>query len=60
VQITITLTKSTLLIFFCNLGLKNCWLGRPGIEHTTFDLSSQSGAFDLGHSNPYDEKLRFR
>jgi len=33
--------------FFCTTGLKNCWHGRPGIEPTTFDLSSQSGAYDL-------------
>jgi len=46
-QITITLTESALLIFFCNLGLKNCWHGWPGIEPTTLDLSSQSGAYDL-------------
>jgi len=48
-QITITLTESALLIFFCNPGLKNCWHGWPGIEPTTktLDLSSQSGAYDL-------------
>jgi len=27
--------------------LKNCWHGRLGIEPTTFDLNSQSGAYDL-------------
>jgi len=27
--------------------LKNCWYGRPEIEPTTLDLSSQSGAYDL-------------
>jgi len=36
----ITLTESA-------LGLKNCWLGRPGIEPTALDLSSQIGAYDL-------------
>jgi len=36
-----------LIDFFCNPGLKNCWHGRPGIESTTLDLSSQSGAYDL-------------
>jgi len=46
-QVTITLTESALLIFFCNLGLKNYWHGRPEIEPTTLDLSSQSGAYDL-------------
>jgi len=46
-QIIITLTESALLIFFCNSGLKNCLHGRPGIESTTLDLSSQSGAYDL-------------
>jgi len=30
-----------LVDFFCNLGLKNCC---PGIEHTTLEPSSQSGA----------------
>jgi len=33
----------SLVDFFCNLGLKNCWHGQPGIEPTTLDLSSQSG-----------------
>jgi len=33
--------------FFCNPALKNCWHGWPGIEPTTLDLSSQSGAYDL-------------
>jgi len=33
--------------FFCNPELKNCWHGRPGIEPTTLDVSSQSGAYDL-------------
>jgi len=32
---------------FCNPGLKNCWNGRLGIEPTTLDLCSQSGAYDL-------------
>jgi len=27
--------------------LKNCWHGQPGIEPTIFDLTSQSGAYDL-------------
>jgi len=36
-----------LVDFFCNPGLKNCWNGLPGIEPTTLDLSSQSGAYDL-------------
>jgi len=46
-QITINLTESALLIFFCNLGLKNCWHGLLGIEPTTLDLGSQSGAYNL-------------
>jgi len=33
--------------FFSIPGLKNCWPWWPGIEPTTLDLSSQSGAFDL-------------
>jgi len=37
--------------FFCNLGLKNCW---PGIEPTTLDLSSQSGAHDLSATATHD------
>jgi len=44
---TITLTEDAYLIFFCNPGLKNSWQGLLGIEPTTLDLSSQSGAFDL-------------
>jgi len=32
-QITITLTGDTMFINFCNLGLKNCWLG---IDQQTF------------------------
>jgi len=36
-----------LVDFFCNLGLKNCWHGGLGIDPTTLDLSSQSGAYDL-------------
>jgi len=44
-------------LIFCNPGLKNCWHGRPGIEPTTLDLNSQSGAYDLsamiqGQGNP--------
>jgi len=34
-------------LIFCNLGLKNCWHGRPGIEPITLNLRSQSGANDL-------------
>jgi len=33
--------------FFCNSELKNCWHGRLGIESTTFDICSQSCAYDL-------------
>jgi len=39
--------KIASLIFFCNSGLKNCWHRLPGIEPTTLDLSSESGAYDL-------------
>jgi len=39
--------------FLCNPGLKNCWHGLLGIKPTTFDLSSQSGAFDLSASASY-------
>jgi len=49
-QITITLTESALMIFFCNPGLKNCCHVWPGIEPSTLDLSSQPGAFDLSAS----------
>jgi len=35
------------LLIFCNPGLKNYWHGWPGIEPTTLDLCSQSGAYDL-------------
>jgi len=33
--------------YFFNPGLKNCWLGWPGIEPITLDLSSQTGAYDV-------------
>jgi len=36
-----------LVNFFFNTGLKHCWHGQLGIEPTTLDLSSQSGAHDL-------------
>jgi len=36
-----------LVDFFFNPRLKNCWHGRPEIEPTTLDLSSQPGAYDL-------------
>jgi len=52
-QITITLTESALLIF-CNPGLKNCWHGWLGIEPTTLDLSSQSGACYLSATATHD------
>jgi len=38
-----------LLIFFGNLGLKNLWCDW-GVEPTTLDLSSLSGAYDHDHS----------
>jgi len=33
--------------FFSQSGIENCWHGRPGIEPTTLDINSQSGAYDL-------------
>jgi len=38
------------LLIFCNLELKNCSHGRPGIEPTTLDLGSQSGTYHLSTS----------
>jgi len=46
-QITITLTESALLIFFAMWGLKIAGMGGRGIEPTTLEVSSQSGAYDL-------------
>jgi len=45
-QITVTLTESALLIFLQSV-VKKLLAWQPGIEPTTLDLSSQSGAYDL-------------
>jgi len=44
--------------FFCDSSLKNCWFGWPGIEPTTLDLSSQSGAYDLSATATLLSKLQ--
>jgi len=46
-QITISLTEVALLIFFAIRGWKIAGMGQPGIEPTTIDLSSQSGAYNF-------------
>jgi len=44
--ITINLSEGALLFFGGNPGLKNSCHGQ-GFEHTTLDISYQSGAYDL-------------
>jgi len=46
-QITINLTEGALLILFPICGRKIAGLGSQGLNTTTLDLSSQSGAYEL-------------